>query len=484
MSDTQVLLNKIAALRQRLEQVQGLVRDVGSAAAALPVKAPLAAARVLHLEDQVKAGARHDALLDCVLRQLPAADPAAGAEPILPSQLTARAGRLLKRGQELLHQLRSLAGHPALQGDDADSLPARYRETVAMTDAVLRTVQAFPNAPSAQLRLCEGLEVILGVAAERLAGLTALALERHRQAGWLQSLGDLLTGLAAGKDLSIKPYVVLADALLNEAQQGAPLRFFQAIPVEPARAVAAHSLNVAQVAARLARLDPDLRGRALDPILAALVHDVGMLGVPAEIFTQAGPLTDEQRRAVEGHALAGAELALRLLPTGNWLAEAAAGHHERLDGTGYPSGLRDVQISSLTRLIAVCDVYAALCAPRPHRPAAQTRTGLTDTLLLAEQGGLDRHHAERLLHLSFYPVGTVVELADGAVGVVIATHQGRRDLNTPARPVLALLTDAQRRPLPALRHVDLAECEGHSIVRGLPAGEGRELLGKRFPELV
>jgi hypothetical protein len=81
-------------------------------------------------------------------------------------------------------------------------------------------------------------------------------------------------------------------------------------------------------------------------------------------------------------------------------------------------------------------------------------------------------------------VGTVVELADGAVGLVVAAHQDRRDLNTPARPVLALLTDSLRQMLPALRHMDLAEAEGHSIVRSLSAAERREVLGKRFPELA
>src|SRR5207302_2281552 len=119
--------------------------------------------------------------------------------------------------------------------------------------------------------------------------------------------------------------------------------------------------------------------------------------------------------------------------------------------TGYPDGRRELQLTALPRLLAVGDVYAALCCPRPHRPARETRTALTDTLLLAEQGALDRYHAERLLQLSFYPVGSVVELADGAVGVVVATHMSRRDLTTPARPVVALLTDSQGQRLPLPR---------------------------------
>ena len=175
-------------------------------------------------------------------------------------------------------------------------------------------------------------------------------------------------------------------------------------------------------------------------------------------------------------------VAAALLPDAPWLAETAAGHHERLDGTGYPDGLRETGIPALTRLIAVCDVYTALCGHRPHRPARPTRTALADTLLLADQGKLDRGHAECLLHLSFYPVGTAVELADGSYGVVIATHPGWRDLNAPARPVLALLTDAQGLPLGSPAHVDLAQCESHSIVRSLTTTERRQALGDHYPE--
>jgi HD-GYP domain-containing protein (c-di-GMP phosphodiesterase class II) len=209
-----------------------------------------------------------------------------------------------------------------------------------------------------------------------------------------------------------------------------------------------------------------------------------MLQVPAEVLASPGPLDDEQRRAVERHCRIGAELAARLLPTGSWLAEATAGHHERLDGTGYPNGLRELQIPAVTRLLTVCDVYAAMCAPRPYRAARETRTALTDTLLLAEQGGLDRFQAEHLLQLSFYPVGSVVELADGSVGAVIATHANRHDLSAPARPVVMLLTDPQGRPLALPRPVDLAQVEGYSIVRTLSPAERRQLLGRRYPEFA
>jgi hypothetical protein len=320
------------------------------------------------------------------------------------------------------------------------------------------------------------------VAASRQRTLSAGVERQRREVGRVTRLIELLTALERGEAIDKQPFLALAEEILNDAQEGAPLRFVEGDPRSPAHFAACHGLTTARIVGRVIRHDAELRGRPLDALLAALVHDVGMIRIPPEILAYPEPFDDNQRRLVEAHCHVGVSMAAPLLLDAPWLAEVIVGHHERLDGTGYPDGLRDLQIKPLTRLLAVCDVYAALCTRRPHRPARETRTALTDTLLLAEQGQLDRHYAECLLHLSFYPVGSVVELADGAVGVVVATPQPRRDLNSPARPVVALLMDAQGQPLPLPHHVDLAQCDSPSIVRTLSAAQSRQLLGGRFPE--
>jgi HD-GYP domain-containing protein (c-di-GMP phosphodiesterase class II) len=237
-------------------------------------------------------------------------------------------------------------------------------------------------------------------------------------------------------------------------------------------------LTVARVAARLARRHADPPARALDAVLAALLHDVGMLRVSGDLLHQAAPLDDAGQRAVEAHCRAGAEILTALAPEERWLADIALTHHERLDGTGYPDGLRDGQITPLARFIAVCDVYAAQCAGRPYRPARDPRTALAETLLRAEQGELDGGQAEQLLQIAFYPAGAAVELADGSVGVVVAAPSG----TDPARPVIALLLDSRGEPLALPHYLDLARCDSHSIVRSLPNAERRELLGRKLPE--
>src|SRR5262245_3363705 len=285
MSDTQVLLSKISALRQRLEQAQALE---GEAAAGPSAEPPAEAERVRALEQRVAAGSDDGLLLDSTLREL---DDAGGAETRRqPVRLTARGRRLVERGRELLDRLRALADDPAVApptGSADAPLAAFYRETAAMANTTLRMVQAFPDAPSAQLPLCEGMEAILGVVAQRLAVLTAAAGQRRLWDDRAEALAGLLADLFAGRSEDVKPFVALAEAVLDEAHQSAPLRFLHDRPRGPggvARFVACHSLTAAQVMARVVRHDPDLRTRPLEPVLAALVHDVGMLGVPAEVL--------------------------------------------------------------------------------------------------------------------------------------------------------------------------------------------------------
>lgn len=131
---------------------------------------------------------------------------------------------------------------------------------------------------------------------------------------------------------------------------------------------AGHMYRVAQGAFDLGRslkLPPeDLRVLAQ----GGIIHDVGKMQVPDEILNKPGPLTKEERKAIEYHAVAGYELCARM---GFMAPELAVirSHHERLDGKGYPDGLSIKQIPLLVRILSVADVYDALTSARAYRPA-------------------------------------------------------------------------------------------------------------------
>lgn len=101
---------------------------------------------------------------------------------------------------------------------------------------------------------------------------------------------------------------------------------------------------------------------------AALLHDVGKLGVSSAILEKPSRLASDEWDAMRGHAAKTQEILSRI-GAFDELARVSAAHHEKLDGTGYPLGLRDSQISLETRIITACDFFDALTADRPYRAA-------------------------------------------------------------------------------------------------------------------
>jgi HD-GYP domain-containing protein (c-di-GMP phosphodiesterase class II) len=101
---------------------------------------------------------------------------------------------------------------------------------------------------------------------------------------------------------------------------------------------------------------------------AALLHDIGKLGVSNSILDKPGKLDAEERAAMQLHALY-TETILSRIAAFRDLARVAGAHHERLDGKGYPHGLAGEQITLETRIITTADIFDALTADRPYRPA-------------------------------------------------------------------------------------------------------------------
>jgi hypothetical protein len=264
MTDTRVLLGKILALRQRLEQTQRLFGSAASKASAAEKS------NVADLTARIEAGARQQELLDTELRPLSHAEPVLD-DAALPPQLTARAGRLLRRAQELLSQLRAVANNSSMPSEDHDPLRHAHREAVSMSETVVRTVHAFPPAPSAQMRLCEGLEAVVQVVAERLAVLQATLRERRREADLRHSLVEILQALADGCRVECKTLEVIAESIRDDARNGLALRFPEIPLREAAEHIAGHSIAVAHVIARMTRDDTRWRDRPLEPITAALI---------------------------------------------------------------------------------------------------------------------------------------------------------------------------------------------------------------------
>jgi HD-GYP domain-containing protein (c-di-GMP phosphodiesterase class II) len=479
-SDTRSLLDRITAFRQRLESVPALI----------PQSSP----------DETNDHSSLVSKAETVRHQLhQIAGITQVAEGPSPPQLTDRARRLLTTAKRHLEQQRAIAANPFLglgSADGQDPLIEYHRETIAIADSAIRLAQSFPSSPLAQLKQCEGLEGLLGMVRERLVVQERTLARRQTDADRIDRLASVYGAMSTASPVSLTAVVSLAEELLEDTRNARPLRFVQtavdsvsahpgaiSFPA-PLRYLASHAVNVAQVTARLVPFNSEWASRPLLAVVGALLIDCGMTTVPIATLARPGGLPPDERRLVDAHAQVGAELILRCFPEIAPLAAAISSHHERFDGTGYPAGLQGTTIPNLARLLAVADVYAVLNENRPYRPAKDSRTALTEVLLLAEHGLLDRDSAAVVVRLSFYPVGSVVELTDGRVGVVVANHPNPSDPRTPGRPVVAVLSGPDDTLLPHPEHVDLATADRGGILRSLSAERRRHLFAARYPDLV
>jgi putative nucleotidyltransferase with HDIG domain len=154
--------------------------------------------------------------------------------------------------------------------------------------------------------------------------------------------------------------------------------------------------------------------------MAGLLHDIGKMLTPVEILNKPGKLTNEEFNIIKLHPI-NAHKQLNNQVSFEIL-RAIESHHEKLDGTGYPYGRKDDNISYFAKILAVCDVYDALTSDRPYRKAAfpnevvEYIMGCTDTHFEYE---IVKHFIKVIVA---YPIGTFVKLSSGKAAVVVKNY--------------------------------------------------------------
>jgi HD-GYP domain-containing protein (c-di-GMP phosphodiesterase class II) len=202
-----------------------------------------------------------------------------------------------------------------------------------------------------------------------------------------------------------------------------------------------------------------------------LLLDVGKIRLPRALLEKQGPLTPEEFALAKMHVELGLEI---LAETPNWSPEVIEGiaqHHERMNGSGYPRGLKGEQIGIFGRMAGVTDCFAALTKPRPYAEAVSSYAALRS---ITGWGG-DFFHApltEQFVQaIGVFPVGSLVELSTGAVAVVVSHNKLRR-----LKPRVLMLTGPDKTPAAYPTMVDLLYDplldgdEPAYIRRSLPAG--------------
>lgn len=205
--------------------------------------------------------------------------------------------------------------------------------------------------------------------------------------------------------------------------------------------------------------------------MIGLLADVGKTRLPQALLEKPGMLAPAEYNIIKEHVRLGLEALASSVQLAPAIVEGIAQHHERLDGSGYPKGLRDDEIGIYGRMAAIADSFAALITSRAYANACAPQDALMN---LYEWAGSSFHEplVEQFVQaVGIAPVGSFVELSNGEVAAVLAHNRVRR-----LEPRVLVLTAPDKTPLSEPFERDLlhrpkgTEAGRIRIVRGLAAG--------------
>lgn len=210
-----------------------------------------------------------------------------------------------------------------------------------------------------------------------------------------------------------------------------------------------------------------------------LLQDIGMLDVPEEMLRKVTRLEAAEFKIIRGHVARGREILAGTSGLPGEVAEIAALHHERYDGSGYPDGLRGNALGVIGAMAGIVDTFDALTVKRPYAEAMSPSNALN---LLFRMRGRSFHPqlVEQFIRcIGYFPVGSIVELNSGEVGVVVAQNAEQR-----LQPKVMVVRDPRGQPLRPHKFLNLAKLpkatadEPYRIRRTLEFGRAGVSVGE------
>lgn len=183
-----------------------------------------------------------------------------------------------------------------------------------------------------------------------------------------------------------------------------------------------HSVNVATLSVVLGVALGLSKTKLIDLCIGALLHDIGKVFVGKEIIQKPGALTDEEFAIIKTHPKLGYEYIKSYGDLKTHCKMIVLQHHERIDGSGYPNGLVKDDINLLARIVSIADVYDALTSDRPYKRAMCPNDAFE--FILSKAGTMFDFELTKIFSRIMvpYPDGTIVELSNGCIARVEATH--------------------------------------------------------------
>lgn len=338
-------------------------------------------------------------------------------------------------------------------------IKAMYIDTGKGLDAVHGEPAESVDRRNEQALLKAGAEPLVVRSAIGVADEMDAAVRVHGEAQAL--VGQLMGHVKVGQALNLDPVHGLADDLLTSVFRNHNALACLGKIRQKDNYLLQHSVNLSvlmSIFGKSVQLDRDAMK---ETVVGALLHDIGKILTPDEILHKPGRLEQEEFQIMKLHASHSRELLMQTPGISRIALLTAGEHHERMDGSGYPDGLKDKAISVYGRMVAITDVYDAITSDRVYHKGMTPTQGLKKLL---EWSGdhLDPELVRYFIRcIGLYPVGSLVLLESGRLGVVVEGNEHDQRL-----PVVRVIYHTRFRQMIPVKTLDLSQPKVHDrIVR-------------------
>lgn len=276
----------------------------------------------------------------------------------------------------------------------------------------------------------------------------AVAKKLHDQGKAEQ--GKMLKAIAKGLPVDLKIPKEFSEQLVGSIDRNPNALMCLSKIREKDSYLLEHSLNVAILLANFAKYLDMEEEEVQELALAGFLHDVGKIKIPDDILHKPGRLTDPEMNIMRDHVYHGI-CTLEEMGLPEHIIRTMSEHHERLDGYGYPEGLRGDEISLYGRMIAIVDTYDAITADRVYKAGMPSQKALK--ILMGDSPKMyDLELVQKFVKcVGIYPVGSLVQLSNEHIGMVTKQNE-----SSPLKPRVKVFYSARNSNYLPIKNVDLS----------------------------
>ena len=285
-------------------------------------------------------------------------------------------------------------------------------------------------------------------------------------------IDDVFNALRGRKGFSLEKGFEIIRKIVSRTYPQDPVLILALHQDDWRQYVTQHPVNVAVFAIKMADHLGFEKSKQVEIGMAGLLHDVGMAAVPDNILYKQGRLDEAEKKIFRQRPNFSSKILRAMGTEYAYLAECAVQVYERIDGSGYPRGLKADEMHEYAQIIGLLDMYESLIHSRPQR-GKRTPFAAVKEIINTSKKHFQKHYLKALLSVfTAFPIHSYVRLNSEAIGKVIETYPDQ-----PMRPKIQIIYDSQKRKVLTEKIIALPEDPLLHIIDSITESEIRKLAG-------